>query len=114
MPAGRSNAITVSFAKKNKDVLELLEAYKKDSSFVQNDYICEAVRFYEKNKDREFNTINKDEIRKLVDERFQELKNELLNDKESLVSLDDEKEQFNDAVLEENIQNINPAFFDKD
>lgn len=114
MPAGRNNAITLSFAKKNKDVLEMLMEKKKSESFVQNDYICEAIRFYEKNKDKEFSSINKDEIRKLVDERFEELKKELLNNNELVVKIDSEKESFNNEILEKNIDDINPMFFDED
>lgn len=114
MPAGRSNAITLSFARKNKDVLEMLMEKKKSESFVQNDYICEAIRFYEKNKDKEFGAIDKEEIKRLVDERFEELKKELLNNNELVVAIDSEKDNFNNEMLEKNIDAINPMFFDED
>ncbi|KLU74306.1 hypothetical protein [Clostridium botulinum] len=111
----RPNTLTVSFSKKNLDVKNLIDNKKEQmEGFEHSQYVCDAIRFYEKYKDKEFNNINKDEIRKIVDERFQELKNELLNNKESLVALDDEKEKFNDAILEQNIENINPAFLDED
>lgn len=111
----RPNTVTVSFSKKNLDVKNLIDSKKEQiEGFEHSQYVCEAIRFYEKYKDKELGSINKDEIRKLVDERFQELKNELLNNKESLIALDDEKEKFNDAILEENIENINPAFLDED
>ncbi|CAG7841152.1 hypothetical protein CLOHAE12215_02576 [Clostridium haemolyticum] len=112
----RPNTLTVSFSKKNLEIKELIEDKKeKIKGFEHSQYICDAIRFYEENKNKTFDsTINADEIRKLVDERFQELKNELLNNKESLIALDDEKEKFNDAILEENIENINPSFLDED
>lgn len=71
---------TLTFSKKNKDVKELLGKYKKEAkdtekSFIANDYICEAIRFYEKNKSSMFNentNITLD-IEKLVEEKIKEL-----------------------------------------
>lgn len=58
---------TITFAKKNFDVKELLAEKKKVKGFVLTDYICEAVRFFEANKDKiENNKINNINIENLV------------------------------------------------
>lgn len=77
---------TLTFSKKNKDVREILDKYKKEAketgkSFVANDYICEAIRFYEKNKKR-LSGDNADiyiDIEKLVEEKVKEIFNESEN-----------------------------------
>lgn len=74
---------TLTFSKKNKDVREILEKYKKEAketgkAFVANDYICEAIRFYERNK----KGVPGDgadiylDIEKLVEEKVKKLLNE--------------------------------------
>ncbi|MCD3211837.1 hypothetical protein G8T71_10775 [Clostridium botulinum C/D] len=109
----RPNTLTVSFSKKNLDVKNLIDNKKEQiEGFEHSKYVCDAIRFYEKYKNKEFNNINKDEIIRLVDERFEKLKEQLLSN-EVVVSLTDEK-KFNDAILEENIESINPAFLDED
>ena len=58
---------TITFAKKNEDVKELLAEKKKVKGFVLTDYICEAVRFYEANKGKtENNKISSINIEDLV------------------------------------------------
>jgi hypothetical protein len=42
---------TLTFAKKNEDVKELLSE-KKNKGVIITDYICEAIRFFEANKDK--------------------------------------------------------------
>ncbi|WP_373845522.1 hypothetical protein [Clostridium sp.] len=66
-------SISVSFSKKNLDVWNILTKKKKDITFNQNDYICNAIRFYEKNKDKMNKIITKEEIEKIIDERFSKL-----------------------------------------
>ncbi|WP_039237500.1 hypothetical protein [Clostridium sp. K25] len=112
----RPNTLTVSFSKKNLDVKNLIDSKKEQiEGFEHSQYICDAIRFYEENKNKTFDsTINADEIRKLVDERFEELKKELLNNNELVVEIDSEKESFNNEILEKNIDAINPMFFDED
>lgn len=81
MPATKQGGgHTLTFSKKNKDVREILDEYKKEAketgkSFIANDYICEAIRFYEKNKNNGCSesadiTLN---IEKLVEEKIKEL-----------------------------------------
>jgi len=63
------DAISISFSKKNLDVLKILNEKKCDETFNQNDYVCEAIRFYEKSKDNINKIVTKEEIEKIVDER---------------------------------------------
>lgn len=44
--------ITITFAPKNDDVREILVELKKGKKVKLTDYICEAIRFYEANKDK--------------------------------------------------------------
>ena len=44
--------ITITFAPKNDDVREILVELKKSKKVKLTDYICEAIRFYEANKDK--------------------------------------------------------------
>lgn len=114
MPSGKQDAITLSFSQKNKDVSELLQSYKETlgKAFVQNDFICEAIRFYVKNKDEAFGNLDEDRVKKLIDERFEEFRKELL-DKELSFDLKEEKELFDNKVLEKNLD-IDASMLDDD
>lgn len=58
---------TLTFAKKNEDVKELLAKKKEVRGFILTDYICEAIRFFEANKDNSKNdTIRNVDIEDLV------------------------------------------------
>nr|UVN08409.1 MAG: hypothetical protein [Bacteriophage sp.] len=58
---------TLTFSKKNEDIKELLAEKKKVKGFILTDYICEAVRFFEANKDKiEHNQISSINIEDLV------------------------------------------------
>jgi len=57
---------TLTFAKKNEDIKELLSE-KKNKGFIITDYICEAIRFFEANKDKiEVNRLGSINIEDLV------------------------------------------------
>lgn len=62
---------TLTFAKKNQDVKSILDRKKKDK-IVITDYICEAIRFYENNKNKEFNNnqISNIDIEKLIEDKI--------------------------------------------
>lgn len=64
--AKRDGSFTFTFSRRNQDVRELIE-YKaeNDSNFVKTDYFCEAVRFYEKNKNN-FGNINEEYIKNMI------------------------------------------------
>lgn len=98
MPGGKQKAVTLSFSKKNEDIHNLLEDKKKNTAFVQNDYICDAIRFYEKNKNKINNDFDKDKIIELIDKRIKELiDNDLIVDKDKV------EKNFNNKKLEENL-----------
>ena len=89
--------ITITFAPKNDDVREILVELKKSKKIKLTDYICEAIRFYEANKDKMNNDkgdlaeIIKEEVSKQVKyeiERILEEKKITLVDEMS-VSLED-------------------------
>lgn len=101
MPGGKQKAITLSFSRKNEDIFNLLEDKKKDKGFNQNDYICEAIRFYEENKDKIASNLDEYRIKELIDKKIEELKKELMNGD---ISIDlNAKEEFDDKKLEENL-----------
>ncbi|WP_270943152.1 hypothetical protein [Romboutsia lituseburensis] len=63
---------TLTFAKKNQDVKSILDDKKKNKIII-TDYICEAIRFYEGNRNREFNnnnTISNIDIEKLIEDKI--------------------------------------------
>lgn len=59
------NRILVSFSKKNTDVFELLEE-KKKKNIIISDYICECIRFYEQNNNK--NESIEDTVKRVVGE----------------------------------------------
>lgn len=62
---------TLTFARKNQDVKSILD-YKKKNKIIITDYICEAIRFYESNKNKEFNNnqISNIDIEKLIEDKI--------------------------------------------
>ncbi|MBC2582844.1 hypothetical protein [Clostridium sp. DJ247] len=68
--AKRPGSLVLTFSRKNTDIRNILENKKNtDNTFIVTDYICEAIRFYEKYKSSgEF--YNLDQIKKLIDERL--------------------------------------------
>lgn len=63
--SNQGGGYTLTFSEKNKDVREIL-AEKKRQKIVITDYICEAVRFYEKNKNKNL----ADEIKEQVNSQI--------------------------------------------
>lgn len=59
--------ITITFAPKNDDVREILVELKKSKKIKLTDYICEAVRFYEANKDK-MNNDDKGDLAEIIKE----------------------------------------------
>ena len=57
--------ITITFAPKNDDVRKILVKYK-EQKMVLTDYICDAIRFYEKNKMQYSNNKDNIEIKELI------------------------------------------------
>ena len=59
--------ITITFAPKNDDVREILVELKKSKKTKLTDYICEAIRFYEANKDK-MNNDDKSNLDEIIKE----------------------------------------------
>lgn len=59
--------ITITFAPKNDDVREILVELKKSKKIKLTDYICEAIRFYEANKDK-MNNDDKSNLAEIIKE----------------------------------------------
>ena len=59
--------ITITFAPKNDDVREILVELKKSKKIKLTDYICEAIRFYEANKDK-MNNDDKSNLDEIIKE----------------------------------------------
>ena len=65
---------TLTFSKKNQDVKDHLDDLKK-KKVVITDYICEAIRFYEKNKNMEIKSTIADykDIDRIIEEKIKML-----------------------------------------
>ena len=76
MPAVKQGGgYTLTFSKKNQDVKDILANVKKENRVKITDYICEAIRFYEKNKNMEVKSIvaNYKDIDKIIEEKIKML-----------------------------------------
>lgn len=89
---------TLTFSKKNEDIKELLIEKRKIKGFVLTDYICDAIRFFEANKDEKkaINNINieelvKQEVAKILSNIPIKVENEEVTEKTSTLekNLDD-------------------------
>lgn len=89
---------TLTFSKKNEDIKELLIEKRKIKGFVLTDYICDAIRFFEANKDekKEITNINieelvKQEVAKILSNIPIKVENEEVTEKTSTLekNLDD-------------------------
>lgn len=80
---------TLTFAKKNKDVQDHLEELKKQNVTI-TDYLCDAVRFYEKHKDDSLKppVIDLSEVTELIEKKFNTIEKKLTN-----IYISDEKEK---------------------
>lgn len=85
---------TLTFSRKNKDIKELLEK-KQQQGIIITDYICNAIRFYETNKDAPAGN-NAEYIQQLIKK---EIEKQLIN-----VNINNNKNQINS--LEENLDDI--------
>jgi hypothetical protein len=68
--AKRPGSLVLTFSKKNVDIRKLLESKRNENeTFIITDYICEAIRFYERHKELK-ETCNLETIKKLIDDRL--------------------------------------------
>lgn len=99
---------TLTFAKKNQDVKEHLDTLK-ENKVVITDYLCEAVRFFEKNKNIELqsNTIDHAKIESMIEEKIKVLMNKNIQENEKklidedTLGLEEGLEYINDDEIEE-------------
>ena len=71
---------TLTFAKKNKDVQDHLEELKKNKVTI-TDYLCDAVRFYEKHKEDSFKppVIDLSEVTEMIENKFRSIEKLVIN-----------------------------------
>lgn len=105
MPAVKQGGgYTLTFAKKNLDVKEKLDELKKNKVVI-TDYICEAIRFYEQNKDKNLNSNAIDSLMldKMIEDKIKLLmeNNFTKNDESSVPNLEDNLDCVSDSDLEE-------------
>lgn len=100
MPA-IDKGITLTFAKKNFDVKDILKE-KKANGIIITDYICNAIRFYEKNKDNVNSSIDINKIERMIEEKIEQALKDYKNiDKEAVIT-----NEIKDEYLED-IDDIN-------
>ena len=96
--------ITITFAPKNDDVRELLAELKKSKKVKLTDYICEAIRFYEVNKDK-MNKTDKENLAEIIKEEVsKQVKSEIERIlEENKVTLTEKKTK----SLEDGLEDVN-------
>lgn len=95
MPSVRQGGgYTLTFSRKNEDVKDILDK-KKNKGIIITDYLCQAVRFYEENKEKNLNNSNID-ITDLIRKEMEKI----LNAKEVSESVE------KNVDLEENLEFI--------
>lgn len=92
------NGYTLSFSRKNQDVKEMLEEQQKNGAII-SDFVCEAVRFYIRNKDKinnnynsnnNFNSLNINDLKSLISEQIrEEIKSAMDKDNNKVNNLED-------------------------
>lgn len=112
--AKRPGSLVLTFSKKNADIRKLLESKKNENeAFIITDYICEAIRFYERHKELE-ETYNLETIKKLIDDRlksFIQVNSTVTLGLEESEEIDEEKLLINEIktninTLESNLDDI--------
>lgn len=75
MPAVKQGGgYTLTFSKKNQDVKKILEEKTEDPSIRVTDYICECIRFYEKNKNNFIqNNVSEEKIKDIVEKHVMDI-----------------------------------------
>ena len=88
---------TLTFAKKNEDVKKLLAEKKEIKGFILTDYVCEAIRFFEANKDNnKYDKIKNIDIEELVKKEVAKI----------MDNISINKKEVNNRDLEDNLDDI--------
>lgn len=70
---------TLTFAKKNSDVKDILDSEKEKGTVITN-YICDAIRFYHCNKGIVNVNVSKDDIESIIAKKVNEILQTKLSD----------------------------------
>lgn len=103
MPAVKQGGgYTLTFAKKNQDVRNHLEKLKANKVTI-TDYICEAIRFYEKNKSKTTSdTIDPSLLDRMIEDKIKILiGNNFTSNQDDVESLEDKIGNISDGDLDE-------------
>ena len=98
--------ITITFAPKNDDVREILVELKKSKKVKLTDYICEAIRFYEANKDK-MNKTDKENLAEIIKEEVsKQVKSEIerILEEKKITLVDDIKDI--SVTLEDDVDHV--------
>lgn len=112
MPSTRQGGgRTLTFSKKNEDVKEILDNKSEKKGFIFTDYVCEAIRFYEKNKDKNIGTndIDMNLIESLVEAKIAKMLSKTQVEKDSAneeISIDKEDYKICGKSLESDLDFI--------
>lgn len=99
MPSVRQGGgYTLTFSRKNEDVKDILDK-KKNKGVIITDYLCQAVRFYEENKEKSFNNNSNIDITDLVRKEMEKILNtkEASRSAEKTVDLEEDLEFIDDV-----------------
>ncbi|MDU7726987.1 MAG: hypothetical protein E7K00_16030 [Clostridium perfringens] len=98
MPSVRQGGgYTLTFSRKNEDVKDILDK-KKNKGIIITDYLCQAVRFYEENKEKNLNNSSNIDITYLVRKEMEKILNakEVSESVEKNVDLEEDLEFIDD------------------
>lgn len=99
MPSVRQGGgYTLTFSRKNEDVKDILDK-KKNKGIIITDYLCQAVRFYEENKEKSFNNNSNIDITELVRKEMEKIltTKEASRSAEKTVDLEEDLEFIDDV-----------------
>lgn len=89
MPSNKKGSITLTFSKRNGDVDKLFSDKREtDPTFVATEYICNAVRFFEKYKDSALES--KESLEASMKVSMQDYIDKRLRDLQLLTTIDNE------------------------
>lgn len=97
---------SLTFSKKNKDIKTQLDTLKRNGVTI-TDYICEAIRFFEKNKNNDFekSQINSKDIEIIIEKKVKQMLSEYNGNVDLQIKqqrlLEDNLDYINDEDLEE-------------
>lgn len=97
----QGGGLTITFAPKNEDVRKILVGYK-EKKIKLTDYVCDAIRFFEANKDKiNSSTVNQENIAEMikleVERQLKDIKITLPETNEEAITLEDDLDAIDDS-----------------